>query len=70
VVIVGGGTGKNAEAIIAAINRLGVEIKVIWSVYSVNNQKNNMVVHLETEDARNVVGELTRMGYEVKIVNR
>jgi acetoin utilization protein AcuB len=70
VVIVGGGTGKNAEAIIAAINRLGVEIKIIWSVYSANNQKNNMVVHLETEDARNVVGELTRMGYEVKIVNR
>jgi acetoin utilization protein AcuB len=70
VVIVGGGTGKNAETILAAINRLGIEIKVIWAVYSSVNQKNNLVVHLETEDARNVISELTRMGYEAKIVNR
>jgi acetoin utilization protein AcuB len=70
VVIVGGGTGKKAESILAAINRLGIEIKVIWSVYSSVNQKNNLVVHLETEDARNVIGEVTRMGYEAKIVNR
>jgi acetoin utilization protein AcuB len=70
VVVVGGGTGKNAETILSIINRLGIVIKIIWSVYSTVNQKYNMVVHLETEDARNVVGELTRMGYEAKIVNR
>jgi acetoin utilization protein AcuB len=70
VVIVGGGTGRHAEAIISAINRLEIEFRVIWSVYSSVNQKNNMVVHLETDDARGVVGELTRMGYEAKIVNR
>ena len=29
VVVVGGGTGRNAENVIAAINRLGVEIKII-----------------------------------------
>ncbi|MDD5703809.1 MAG: hypothetical protein PHU23_17385, partial [Dehalococcoidales bacterium] len=70
VVVVGGGGGENAEAIIAAINRLGVEIKVIWAIYSPNNKKNNLVVHLETEDARQVVSELTRLGYEARIVNR
>jgi acetoin utilization protein AcuB len=70
VVVPGGGTARNAEAIISNINRLGIGIKVIWSVFSSINQKNNLVVHLETEDARGVVGELTRMGYEAKIVNR
>ncbi len=70
VVIVGGGTGQNAANIISAINRLGIEIKIIWSVFSPTNKKNNLVVHLETDDARGVVGELTRLGYEVRIVNR
>jgi acetoin utilization protein AcuB len=70
VVVVGGGTARNAEAILSAINRLGVEIKIIWSVFSSVNQKNNIVVHLDTDDARNVVAELTRMGFESRIVNR
>ena len=70
VVIVGGGTGENAERIIAAINRLGVKLKIIWAVYSPTNLKYNLVVHLDTEDARKVVGELTRLGYEARIVNR
>jgi len=70
VVVVGGGTGRNAENIIGTINRLGVGIKVIWAVKSAINNKNNLVVHLDTEDARNVVGELTRLGYESRVVNR
>jgi acetoin utilization protein AcuB len=70
VVVVGGGSGRNAENIISAINRLGVEIKIIWAVESPTNKKNNLVVHLNTDDARNVVGELTRLGYEAKVVNR
>jgi acetoin utilization protein AcuB len=70
IVIVGGGSGKNAVDILSAINRLGVEIKIIWSVISPTNNKRNLVVHLDTEDARGVVGELTRMGYETRIVNR
>ena len=70
VVIIGGGTGKRAENILSAINRLGVEIKVIWSVFSPNNKKFNLVVHLGIDDARCVIGELTKMGYEARIVNR
>jgi acetoin utilization protein AcuB len=70
VVVVGGGTGPNAEKIISAINRLGVGIKIIWSVYSQINKKNNLVVHLDTEDARHVVGELNQLGYEARIINR
>jgi acetoin utilization protein AcuB len=70
VVVVGGGTGRNAENIIGAINKLGVEIKIIWAVQSPTNKKYNLVIHLNTDDARNVVGELTRLGYEARVVNR
>ncbi|HSW58305.1 MAG TPA: CBS domain-containing protein [Dehalococcoidales bacterium] len=70
IVVIGGGTGKNAVEILSAINRLGIEVKVIWAVVSPTNRQNNLVVHLDTDDARKVVSELTRMGYETRIVNR
>jgi acetoin utilization protein AcuB len=70
IVVIGGGAGQNAETIISAINRLGIQIKIIWAVYSPNNQKNNLVLHLDVEDPRSVVGELTRLGYDARIVNR
>ena len=70
VVVVGGGTGEHTEKILSIINKMGIKIKVIWAVFSQINLKNNLVVHLETEDARNVVGELARHGYETKICNR
>ena len=70
IVVIGGGSGRNAENIIGAINRLGVEIKIIWAMQSPTNKKNNIVIHLDTDDARNVVGELTRLGYETRVVNR
>jgi acetoin utilization protein AcuB len=70
VVVVGGGTGPNAEKIISAINKSGVGIKIIWSIYSQINKKINLVLHLDTEDARNIVGELTRLGFDARINNR
>jgi hypothetical protein len=70
VVIIGGGTGENAEKVICAINRLGIGIKVIWAVRSSINQKNNLVIHLDTDDPRIAVGELTQLGYDAKAVNR
>jgi acetoin utilization protein AcuB len=70
VVVVGGGTGPNAEKIISAVNKSGVGIKIIWAIYSQINKKINLVLHLDTEDARNIVGELTRLGYDARINNR
>jgi acetoin utilization protein AcuB len=70
IVIVDGGTGPNAEKIISAINKLGVKIKVIWSIYSEVNKKINLTIHLDTEDARSVVGELNQLGYEARIIAR
>jgi len=70
IVIVGGGAIRNAIDILSTINKLGIGVKIIWSVISPTNQKSNLVVHLDTDDARGVVGELTRLGYETRVVNR
>jgi acetoin utilization protein AcuB len=70
VLINGGGEGRNCQKIISAINDLGIEIKVIWAVKSSDDQKCNLVLHLDTDDAREVVGELANAGYEARIMNR
>jgi acetoin utilization protein AcuB len=70
VVVIGGGEGEHATRIIEAINKLGIQIKVIWAIFSSTNKKNNLVLHLETEDARKVVGDLASLGYEARQVRR
>jgi len=70
IIIVGGGSGKPAEKVISCINKLGIEIKVLWAIISPTIKKNNLVVHLETEDASNVIEELRKLGYEARVVAR
>jgi acetoin utilization protein AcuB len=70
VVVIGGGEGQHAARIIEAINRLGIPIKVLWAIYSATNKKNNLVLHLEVEDARKVIGDLAELGYEARLVRR
>lgn len=68
--IKGGGTGENAEKILSVINKLGVAIKVIWSSLTSENPTSNLVLHLDTDDARQVISDLAGMGFEAKTVNR
>ena len=68
IIIIGGGSGKPAEEIISFINKLGIEIKVLWAIVSPTIKKNNLVIHLETEDASDVVDGLRKLGYEARVV--
>ncbi len=70
IIIMGGGSGQNVEKVISAINKLGVAIKVVWSIFSPTIKKYNLVVHLDTEDARNIICELAGLGFETKTINR
>lgn len=70
IVIIGGGTGKLAEIILSAVNKMGVVAEIIWAIYSPTNLKNNLVLHLETEDASEVIKNLTDLGFEARPVNR
>jgi acetoin utilization protein AcuB len=70
IIIKGGGSGENAEKIISVINKMGIAIKIIWSIFSPNYLNNNLVVHLDTDDARQIISDLAGLGFEAKTVNR
>ena len=70
IIVIGGGDGKPAEEIISFINKRGIEVKVLWAIISPTIKKNNLVLHLETEDASDVVEELKKMGYDARVVQR
>lgn len=62
--------GRSAQRIISCINRLGIEIKVLWAVASPTTNKKNIVIHLATEDATDVIKELGKLGCTASIVAR
>jgi len=64
-----GGEGKAAEEIIGLINKLGIKIKVIWSIPSAKTREKDLVIHLDldTDDATQVIRELQALGYKANI---
>lgn len=70
IAIAGGGSADEAGNIITCLARLGAKIRVIWALVSASGAQKDLVVHLDIEDARKFVGELTRLGYDAKIINR
>lgn len=70
IIVIGGGDGKPAEAIISFINKKGINVKVIWGITSPTINRNNLVLHLEMEDPTEIVEELKKKGYDARIVQR
>lgn len=63
IIVSGAGDGKSAEEIISCINRLGVEIKIIWTSPSSTTAGNNLTLQLGIEDPTEVIKELSKLGY-------
>lgn len=66
-IVPGGGDGKSAEAIIACINKLGIGIKLIWTLPSYVAGKKDIIIQLDTEDATGVIEELQNLGYSASV---
>ena len=66
-IVPGGGDGKSAEAIIACINKLGIGIKLIWTLQSFVADRKDIIIQLDTEDATGVIKELQNLGYSASI---
>ena len=69
VFIAGGGGGKSAQEIIAKVNQMGIETKVLWAIPSPEGGK-DLTLHLEIEDASHVIEEIKKLGYEASTVIR
>ncbi len=70
VVVIGGGTGANAEKVLSTVNKMKIGVRIVWAIFSPTNLKNNLVLHLDTEDASQVLKKLTEAGFEARQVNR
>ena len=65
----GAGDGKSAEKIIGTVNRMGVRINVIWTSYSSKAAEKDLILHLDIEDASEVIKELAQKGYTATVRN-
>lgn len=65
--IPGGGNGQAAEKIIAAINRLDVGIKSIWTLNPVASDDKDIIVQVDTEDPGRIIEELQRQGFPASV---
>ena len=69
--IAGGGSGKALEEIISIINKLGLEIHTLHIEHAPEaTVARDVCVHISSEDASQLVAELERKGYKVRIRQR
>lgn len=66
----GAGTGEAAEKIISCINKLGVEIKVIWTSPSSTANETDITLQLKIENPNEVIKELAKIGYIATVRQR
>jgi len=66
----GAGSGKKMEEIIAAINRLGLEIITLHIEVLPEKTGKDLCVHVNSNDVTGLVTELKSKGYEVEIRKR
>jgi acetoin utilization protein AcuB len=59
------GEAAQIQKVTECINRNGVGIKAICTVAPLEAEKNDLLVHLETEDAGQVITELEKLGFSV-----
>ena len=67
IIVSGGGKGKSIEKIMAAINKLGIKIKTLWTVPPPGAKKNDLILHLNTEDATPLIEALEAQGFSASV---
>ncbi len=70
IMVRGAGDGKAAEKILSCINKLGIGLKLIWTLPSSESNRNDIIVQLDTEEPGRVIQELENLGYKVDVRTR
>ena len=68
--VAGGGEGKAMEEIISTINRQGLEIITLHIIAPPEATKKDIIVHINSHDASQLVDELKSKGYKVEMRKR
>jgi acetoin utilization protein AcuB len=67
IIVYGGGGAEQIRKVTECLSKSGVGIKAICTVSSSDNKKNDLLVHLNIEDASKVVTELEKLGLSVDV---
>ncbi len=67
IIVTGGGDGESAEKIIAAINKLGIEIKILWTMAPPRTKRTDLVIQLAAKNANEVIASLRKLGFSASI---
>jgi len=65
IVVYGAGEAGQMQKVMDCINRNGVGIKAVCTVAPSEAGKNDLLIHLDTEDAGQVIMELKKLGFSV-----
>ncbi len=57
--------GRDVENVVAAINKIGVEITTLFTIDILDAKKHDLVIHLETEDSSSVIKAIEQLGCQV-----
>lgn len=57
--------GRDVENVLAAINKVGVEITTLFTIDMPDVNKHDLVIHLETEDSSPVIKAIEQLGCQV-----
>jgi len=61
---------KITQNILSCIDRLGIEIKVLWAIPSNTANQKDVIIHLDTEETSDVISGLEGLGCKASLVAR
>jgi len=65
--VTAGGDAKTTEAVMGVLNKHGVGLLGLHSIAPPEAKKNDLCVHVDTEEAGKIVEELKSLGYQVSV---
>ena len=62
--------GPAVHKIVGCVNKLAIDINVLWAIPGDSDDQKNIILHLEAENADEITKELEKLGYNVTVLAR
>jgi acetoin utilization protein AcuB len=70
IIISGGTEAKNVQEIMEAVKKFGAKITSFHSVPPVEGKERDLCIHIDKEDAKQLIKDLASKGYKAEIIER
>ena len=70
ILVSGDDIGQATRKIVDCVNKLGIKIKVLWGIASASGEQQDIILHLDTEEADKVIQALEKVGCTASLVLR